>query len=248
MTPWATQRQDPTDQLVLGLLAPPRPTLTEGVVGRNEAALSALKALIEAGQPGQSLLLWGAPGAGKTFWLQAWASACETSGRPVQRVDLAQAGALAQRIDEPASGLVWMVDSIDEADAEAQAELFRLLVQLRERGERLLATSRVAPLQMQLREDLRTRLGQGLIFELHELSEAEQLAALRARAHALGWTISAQSPDYDRLFGYMLTRLPRNLALLTQLLDATNEHALALRRPISLPLVKRIFDHSLACA
>lgn len=40
------------------------------------------------------------------------------------------------------------------------------------------------PSQLDLREDLRTRLGQGLIYHLHALTDDQMIAALRAYASA----------------------------------------------------------------
>lgn len=63
-------------QLPLNLIDPPVPSLDNGVVGRNTAALAALSALFSSDAKGRytTMHLWGAPGAGKSFWLKAWAN------------------------------------------------------------------------------------------------------------------------------------------------------------------------------
>ncbi len=238
------------DQFVLDLLSSPEPSLEDGVPGRNHEALTWLAQFCENTADDtapSSLLLWGAPGCGKTFWLTAWARASEP---PPILLDCRQrdAEALAREGLEANIGpqRLWLIDNLDAASPPLQGILFRLWVGLRERGQRLVCSAGAAPARLtHLREDLRTRLGQGLIFELTELSEPEQLQALRERAHRLGWMSSPLSESYDHLFGYMLTRLPRNLAFLTRLMDAANSRALALQRPISLPLVRALFESSL---
>ena len=99
------------------------------------------------------------------------------------------------------------------------------------------------PLQSLLkREDLRTRLGQGLIFELQELSDSEKLQALRNRAFELGWMNQPHRSDYDSLFRFMLERLPRGLDRLTALMDAADSRALALKKPVGLNLIRSLME------
>jgi DnaA family protein len=114
--------------------------------------------------------------------------------------------------------------------------------------QRLVATAQAAPHQLinRLREDLRTRLSQGLVFELHELDDQEKLQALRERAFRLGWMSAPIASDYDHLFGYMLARLPRQLGRLMRLLEALDARALALKRPVSLPLMRSLLEENLA--
>ena len=72
------------------------------------------------------------------------------------------------------------------------------------------------------------------------------LDALRELALVLGWLSHAEQDSFDRLFDYLLSRLPRNLSLLTELLQIVDRRALSLKRPISLPLVRSLIDETLA--
>lgn len=278
-----------TAQAPLLLMQPPVPHLRDGVVGRNQEALSWLSCWVQAAgsraggeagavekyEQGQdasttlkrssntalSLMLWGASGAGKTFWLQAWA------GQPPCHAvfDLCQPGeteALIAAIAGQQPKRLWMIDNIDAASAQAQQALFGLFIRLqqdrhgrKDRADcaapelsRVIATASAAPAQLkeQLRDDLRTRLGQGLVFELHELSDTEKVQALRERAFRLGWMASPTVVDYDHLFAYMLARLPRQLGKLMQLLDAIDARALSLKRAVTLPLMRSLLDENLS--
>jgi DnaA family protein len=42
----------------------------------------------------------------------------------------------------------------------------------------------------------------------------------------------------DEVVGYLLTRLPRDLSSLNNVLDALDRHSLAQQRPLTLPLVR----------
>lgn len=232
-------------QLPLNLIEPPVPHLADGVIGRNTAALDALQSVL-AGHAGgfASLFLWGAPGSGKTFWLKAWAN-----DHPEQASYLdcdPQAGGgkdAAQQLDQAVESLghgnktpCWLIDNIDLAESDTVARLFRLYNAARESGSPIVAAAAVAPLHLSMRDDLRTRLGQGLIFELHELSDEEKRDALRERARRLGLPLS------DELLNYLLTRLPRNLGRLTQIIDGLNEITLSRQRTATIPLLKELLD------
>ena len=234
----------PRMQIPLNLMEPPRPHLADGVIGKNAAALSALAALIEGPSTGfASLYLWGAPGSGKTFWLKAWAQdhpefamycdlkASESSQQamdPLSRV-------LAQYQSGPPQACL-LLDHLDAAHAATAGQLFQLYNAAREVGGRIVCAAACAPLHLQLRDDLRTRLGQSLIFELQELSDQEKRTALQERAMRLGLPLA------DELIGYLLTRLPRDLGRLMQVVDGLNELALSRQRPATLPLLKELLD------
>ena len=257
----------PPNQAPLLLMEPPLPDLRHGVIGRNQQALGWLSAWMSCAtenmssaapntasagiQDPSSLLLWGAAGAGKSFWLQAWALA-----QPGQRVydlhDATQARDFLASVEAPDRPKVWLIDNIDRASAEVQQALFALFIAIQQTygptSRRLVATARAAPAQLvdRLREDLRTRLGQGLVFELHELDDQEKLQALRERAFRLGWMSAPIASDYDHLFHYMLARLPRQLGRLMRLLEALDARALSLKRPVSLPLMRSLLEENLA--
>jgi DnaA family protein len=251
-------------QLPLKLIDPPAPTIADGVVGRNVAALEALQQIaMGPAAPGQALYLWGAPGSGKSFWLAAWARElgpkaklidCSQQASPaatggsvgslgsVSSVSsagsLSSPGALPELLalfDQQGPEIIFL-DNVDQANADTATAIFRLYNALKEYGLRLVCTAAAAPLRLTLRDDLRTRLGQHLIFELHELNDDEKKNALRARADRLGWQLS------EELLAYLMTRLPRDLGLLTRVLDCLDQLALSQHRAATIPLLKELLD------
>lgn len=246
-------------QLHLNLIEPPLPRLADGVPGGNTAALTALQSFLrdDHGSFG-SLLLWGGPGSGKSFWLRAWAHALgpvarfiDCAGAATDRdhgngiagaaddglaaVRQSLEGAHARPSGSP-PGVIWLIDNADQTDEAGASLLFRLYNAARERDERIVVTASAPPLRLTMRDDLRTRIAQGLVFELTELTDDEKKDALRDRAARLGMPLN------EELMSYMLTRLPRNLGTLSGLIDRLNDASLAQKRPVTLPLLKELIE------
>jgi len=239
-------------QLPLNLIDPPSPRLDQGVAGRNAAALTALQALLSPQAKGRfaTVHLWGGPGAGKSFWLRAWANQLGQTARilNLDRTDNSSTAEFIQdsinaKADHPAVGpSIWLIDNLDAASEKTAEALFRLYNAAREAGDRIVSTATSAPHHLQLRDDLRTRISQSLIFELHELNDDEKKQALRDRALKLGLPIT------DELLAYLLTHLPRDLGLLIRVLDGLNELSLSQQRPVTIPLLKELLDPPHAAA
>ncbi len=93
------------------------------------------------------------------------------------------------------------------------------------------------PADLKLREDLRTRLGWGHVFQLQVLSEPERRAVLRQEADARGIFLG------DDVMDFMLTRFSRDLGSLMQLLDQLDSYALQTKRAITIPLIKSMLEN-----
>ena len=125
-----------------------------------------------------------------------------------------------------------LLDGCEGYDAARQHEAFALFVEAQTQAVPVLAAGRLPPVDLPLREDLRTRLASGLVFELVPLTEAETRAALQRDARRRGLALS------DEVTGYLLTRFARDLGSLMALLDALDSFALARQRALTLPLLK----------
>ena len=94
------------------------------------------------------------------------------------------------------------------------------------------AAGTLPPVDLPVRDDLRTRLGWGHIFALQPLGESEVRAALRREADRRGIFLS------DEVMDYLLTRFARDLKHLMRLLDRLDQFALAQHRGVTVPLLK----------
>jgi DnaA family protein len=166
-------------QLLLDLIPDNPPTLDNFAPGGNADALTALLAWLSPENRETGLLLWGDTGAGKTHLLRG-------SGGSFHD---AAANPTLSGIDAEPSLLA--IDNVQALDDDGQIALFNLFNRLRAAGRKLLVSAAQPPLQLELREDLRTRLGSGLIFRLRPLSDEEKIATLGAQAEARGMRLAA---------------------------------------------------------
>lgn len=220
-------------QLLLDLPAQAPQTLASFVAGSNAELLARLDrfAAGDAALADRTLYLWGPSGAGKTHLLQALAA----SSRVPARYLGADAGDGGFAYTSGVS--LWLLDDCDRLSPPAQIAAFALFNQVREHGGLLVAAGSAAPMQLPLREDLRTRLGWGLVYQLHELSDDEKIAALERSARARGMMVA------PGVLPYLLTHFDRDMRSLSSLLDALDRHSLEMKRPITLSLLRDLLQH-----
>ncbi len=213
------------EQLVLELAPPAEPSLGNFAVGRNAAALAALEAALAGSEP--VVYLWGETGSGKSHLAQAFVQAAVRAGLDARYLHAARIHAL------DISGLrVLALDEADCLDREGQILAFDAVNRLRLAGGVLLATGRFPPADLALREDLRTRLGAGIVRQLIPLDDAEKRTALAAHAAARGFPVGAE------ILEYLLARRARDMRSQVAVLDALDRASIALKRPLTLPLVR----------
>jgi len=87
-------------------------------------------------------------------------------------------------------------DDAQKLSAVAQEQLFDAYNQAKLDGAQLVVTGDRAPRLLPLREDLRTRLGAGLVYELQPLSDEEKRQALLAAAQARSMPLNKEVLDY----------------------------------------------------
>lgn len=194
-----------TRQLALPISPPPEPTLENFVPGANTELLARLRALA-AGELREAVLyLWGEPGCGRSHLLAA-------AARP---------------------GLV-VVDDVEQLDDAAQIALFNAINAARESGGTVLAAGNAPPAQLPLREDLKSRLAWGLVYQVKPLSDAEKALSLHAEAQRRGLKLS------DEVVWYLLTHVRRDMRSLVALLEHIDRASLEQRRAVTLPLVREL--------
>ncbi|MDB5810529.1 MAG: DnaA regulatory inactivator Hda [Betaproteobacteria bacterium] len=215
-------------QLALDIAQPPAPALDNFVPGRNAELVVALYSLANGASSEQFIYVWGAAGSGRTHLLRAVVDAARAAGAEAH---MFESGA---REFDATDGSMCAVDDAHRLDADAQIALFNLHNRIKAGGGSLLVSGNAAPAQLQLRADLMTRLGAGLVYQVHGLNEEEKVAALRRHAQARGFQLS------EEVVAYLLRHVQRDLPSLLALLDALDRYSLANRRAITLPLVREL--------
>ncbi|HTT12153.1 MAG TPA: DnaA/Hda family protein [Burkholderiaceae bacterium] len=206
-------------QLALDLLQPLQASLANYVPGRNAEALAALRSLVDFRLDPRIVYLWGVQGSGRSHLIEALAALSGT-------FRWTAAGT-------PEAHGVALVDDVERCDGAAQIALFNRLNAVRADGAcACVATGSAPPSQLALREDLRTRLAWGYVYQLHPLSDAEKAAALQAHAASRGVRIDAD------VIPFLLVQLPRDMRSLVAALDALDAWALERKRALTLGLAR----------
>jgi len=214
-------------QIPLAIGPEPVRSFANFLPGPNAAAVAHLRAL-EPGAP--PVYLWGEAGSGKTHLLQAVVHAAQERGESTAWFSAADQA--PWQVPEHCGWIVF--DDCDAFDAAQQHSAFSLFVEATSRGAIVLAAGSVPPVDLAVREDLRTRLGWGHVFALEPLAEPEVRAALRREADRRGSFLS------DEVMDYLLTRFARDLKHLTAQLDRLDEYSLSTKRAITVPLLKQM--------
>jgi len=213
-------------QLPLPIVAPATERFDTFMAGANSGALQHLQQMDGA----TPAFLWGPAGSGKTHLLHALAHQRQQRG---ERIGWFDASTRPPWSLEPGCALV-LLDACDEYDDAQQSSAFALLVDAQSHGVSWVAAARVPPVDLNLREDLRTRLGWGPVFALRCLPEEQARAVLRRESDRRGILLS------DDVMDYLLTRFARDLSHLMALLDRLDGFALAEHRSVTVPLLKKM--------
>lgn len=218
-------------QLLLDLGADKPQTLDTFVTGQNEELVQLMHLLAQRAATTldqRFVYLWGEPGSGKTHLLRALAA------RP--NVRYIGTGANAGAFQFTSEATLYLIDDCEKLSPEAQIAAFGLFNQVRENGVALVAAGPVAPAVLPLREDLRTRLGWGLIYRVHGLTDDEKIAALTQAADARGLALS------PGVLPYLITHFRRDMRSLSAMLDAMDRYSLETQRPITVPLLRSMLQ------
>lgn len=193
-------------QLALGISPPPDPSFDNFVPGANGELLARLRELVDARLAENIFYLWGEAGSGRSHLLAAAARA--------------------------ATRALVVADDVETLDEAGQLALFSRINEARESGGAVLAAGSAPPAQLSLREDLRSRLAWGLVYQVKPLSDAERALYLHAEAGRRGMRLA------DEVVWYLLTHVRRDLPSLGAILDELDRLSLERQRHITLPLVR----------
>jgi DnaA family protein len=230
-------------QIALDIGLSAGPTLVNFCAGPNAAALRHMELWVGAKSAANSnaptrspvpTYLWGIPGSGKSHLLKAAREALREQGARVGWLDASVHSA-------PEFSEFWaavVLDDVHLYTAAQQHTAFNWFVNAQTHQRPVLAAGDCAPVDLKLRDDLRTRLGWGHIFQLQPLSEPERRAVLRQAADARGVFLG------DEVMDFMLTRFSRDLGSLMELLELLDGYALQTKRAITIPLIKSMMDNT----
>lgn len=228
-------------QLVLDLHADKAPTLDNFVAGDNAELLAALARLAAPPAPAACaaaphLYLWGAPGSGRSHLLRASVAQALAAGRAATLLAAAEIDGELPAVD---GGLV-AVDDVEKLNEAAQVAVFNAFNRARHGSRTLLLAGATPPLALALREDLRTRIGQALVYQVQPLDDGTRADILAAVAERRGLRLGAD------VVAYLLRHGRRELPCLLSVLDALDTASLERKRPASLALLRELMQAGLS--
>lgn len=217
-------------QLVLDLGADQAQSLDTFEVGQNAELAHLMHQFAGRSSREHFAYLWGEAAAGKTHLLHALAAT------PGSRY--IGAGAPESAFVYAPEVSLYLLDDCAALSPQAQIDAFALFNQIREHGAYMVSTGPVPPKVLPVREDLRTRMGWGLVYQIHGLSDDEKIAALNHAADARGLTLSAS------VLPYLLSHFRRDMRSLSTMLDALDQYSLETQRPVTLPLLRALLQQA----
>jgi DnaA-homolog protein len=218
-------------QLTLDLGTPPPATFDNFFAASNHELVTRLRELEGALAAGpvadRTFYVWGEPGSGRSHLLQALVH--EATGRA--RFLSPQSALTAFGFDPRVT--FYAIDDCDDLSGAQQIALFNLFNEVRAHPtSALVATGSAAPMGLSVREDLRTRLGWGLVFHLTALTDEGKASVLKHAARERGIALA------DDLPAYLLTHFRRDMPSLMALLDELDRFSLEQKRAVTLTLLR----------
>ena len=184
--------------------------------------------------------LWGSAQSGKSHLLQAVCNRLARSDQkavylPMREFAVQESGLLndMQMLD------VVCIDDIDRVsgDRDWEQALFRIINEMWLGNQSLVISASCKPADLDiLLPDLASRLAGGLTYRLPSLSDEQKRTAIQRHAAARGLEVSGE------VCNYLLSRYPRELNKLIELLDKLDQYSLALQRKITVPFVRSVLE------
>ena len=188
--------------------------------------------LLATGEP--IIFVHGPLDSGRTHLLQA---ACHLAGADAQYLPLAELQTYppADVFQGIETLKLVCLDDLQTVlgQPDWEQELFHLFNRARDNQCRLLVSADAAPRALEVSlADLRSRLGWGIVYRLPTISDEQREQLLAFRASRRGLQLAPE------VASYIVSRAPRAMDSLLDLLDTLDKASLAQQRPLSIPFVK----------
>mgnify|MGYP000678041510 FL=1 len=194
------------DQLLLNIHPPSIKSLENFVIGDNFEAISFIKKFITDKNP-QFFYLWGVQGSGKSHL----SSVLKKNN-------------------------ILVIEDIDSLNDIEQIEAFSIFNNCKENGKKLFITGSNSPNNMDLRNDLASRLSWGLVYQIKALTDNEKKLALLNHSKQKGMSSNV------KVIEYCMKNLKRDLHYLIATLDALDNWSLKTKKPMTIPLLKKLLE------
>jgi DnaA family protein len=229
------QTTEPQQQLTLSVSVRDDARFANYYAGPNEQIVQQLQQQWTVnGEP--YIYLWGAQGVGCSHLLQAACHYAEGLGHQSVYLPLDELIEYSPAVLESMEQLPLVaLDNVQAVAGNAEWEegLFHLFNRIRDRQGHLIIAGSQAPghLGVQL-PDLSSRLSWGMVYQVEPLEDDDKILALLLRARRRGLNMS------DEVARYILTRGPRDMQALFDVLDVLDQASLSAQRKLTIPFIK----------
>lgn len=220
-------------QLPLALALADHASFETFVSSGNATAVEHVRSAAHAAA--DTVWLWGAAGAGKSHLLQAACRAATAAGRRAMYVALpADSPAVLADLEQVDLLAIDGMHTV-AGDPRWERPLFAILNAYLGRSGSLLLAAAVPPGQCEYRlADLKSRAAGAVTYRLAPLDDAGRAAALRLHAAARGLAFDAAAAEF------LLKRVARDMAALTQWLAQLDRTSLAEQRRLTIPFIREL--------
>ena len=189
------------------------------------------------GQSDAFIYVWGATDTGKTHLAQALCHQANLAQLSTAYLPLENPQLAPLMLEGMGTMDVICIDNLENVVSKPDWELglFNLYNQLKAEHKSLADFSHAAPFSLPIQlADLQSRLSAMEIYKLEGLQDHQKVELFKQRAANRGLDIS------EEVIRYIFSRHSRSLADLMTILERLDHFSIALKRKISIPLVKEI--------
>ena len=131
---------------------------------------------------------------------------------------------------------ILVIEDIESRDDMKQVEAFNIFNNCKENSKKLFITGTNSPNNMGLRSDLASRLSWGLVYQIKALTDSQKKLALLNHSKQKGMSSNV------KVIEYCMKNLKRDLQYLIATLDALDNWSLKMKKPITIPLLKKLLE------
>ncbi|MCW8880625.1 MAG: DnaA regulatory inactivator Hda [Kangiellaceae bacterium] len=206
-------------------------------IGSNSQLVAKLQQL-SLQQP-DFVYVWGPSQSGKSHLAQALCAAYGDSGYGAAYLPLGESQLVPEILNGMQSMPLVCIDQIEkvESDADWANALFDLYNNMKLENHSLIIFGENAPSHSKWQlADLKSRLCAMEIYKIESLSDEDKHEIIRNRANNRGIELSTE------VIKYIMSRRSRSINDLMQVLDKIDHSSMALKRKVTIPLVKELFE------
>ena len=185
------------------------------------------------------IYLWGPVGSGKSHLLIAMKRFFELLQLPHLYLTHQHSNWQFADIQTGPDCVAYLIDDIEYLNDAEKNQVFKLLIDQKQTPDKFIfVTGKCSSHHLEIRTDISSRLASGLNFELSPLTDQEKILALEEFIKGKGLNIS------NDILHWLLTHWHRDMPNLISIIEAVDQYSLQTKRPITLPLLKKLLNIS----